>query len=252
VIDFLQEENFFLLGKAILDEFACGGTGLHANTGPIYNPIDPEFITGGSSSGASWAVSRGLVPFSLGHDTGDSIRRPASYCGVIGFKPSYGLISRYGVIPMSSSLDTVGIISESIEVIEKIFPIISKKDKRDLTTETKKKKVEIRKKKVAMFTNLERIVDKEVFELFKSNLEKIKKDTNFSVEEIELPNSFKESLQITYMVICCSELLSHLNSLQGVTYGSKDESEIMEKRKKNIGKIVKQRLMLGAYFLSKG
>ncbi|CAG8759940.1 6497_t:CDS:1, partial [Racocetra persica] len=96
VIELLEKKKKKLLGKVVLDEFACGGTGLHAATGPIFNPYNSSCIVGGSSSGSAWAVAKNLVPWSLGHDTGDSIRRPASYCGIIGFKPSYGLISRSG------------------------------------------------------------------------------------------------------------------------------------------------------------
>jgi aspartyl-tRNA(Asn)/glutamyl-tRNA(Gln) amidotransferase subunit A len=123
-----------LLGKTVLDELACGGTGLHANTGPLSNLFNSFHIVGGSSSGSAQVVAKGEVSFALGHDTGDSIRRPAAYCGVVGFKPSYGLISRAGVIPLASSLDTVGILGKQVKDIKAVFSIITQSDPADLTT----------------------------------------------------------------------------------------------------------------------
>ncbi|KLL01604.1 MAG: aspartyl/glutamyl-tRNA amidotransferase subunit A [Mycoplasmataceae bacterium RC_NB112A] len=138
VIKLLEKGGKNLLRKAILDEFACGGTGLYANTGPIFNPFNSLHIIGGSSSGSAKVVAENLVSFSLGHDTGDSIRRPAAYCGVVGFKPSYGVVSRSGVIPLASSLDTVGIFGRKVKDVKLIFSIINQPDPADLTTQPKK------------------------------------------------------------------------------------------------------------------
>ena len=138
VIELLRKKGGDLLGKTVLDEFACGGTGLYANTGPIFNPFNSFHIVGGSSSGSAKIVAEGSAPFALGHDTGDSIRRPAAYCGVVGFKPSYGLISRSGVIPLAASLDTVGILGKKVKDIKLVFLIISQSDLADLTTQPKK------------------------------------------------------------------------------------------------------------------
>lgn len=141
VIELLKKKKLTLLGKTVLDEFACGGTGLHAKTGPVFNPYNSSYIVGGSSSGSAWVVAKDLVPFALGHDTGDSIRRPASYCGIVGFKPSYGLLSRYGVIPMASSLDTVGILGKQVKDVKFVFSLLLQKDSRDLITCTSKPKI---------------------------------------------------------------------------------------------------------------
>src|SRR5205823_1296499 len=122
------KEGAVLTGKTVMDEFACGGTGLLANTGKITNPYSPQHIVGGSSSGSASAVAKGLVSFALGSDTGGSVRQPAAYCGVVGFKPSPGLISRYGLIPMASSLDTVGILTKSVVTAQKVFPVIVQPD----------------------------------------------------------------------------------------------------------------------------
>src|SRR5581483_3387679 len=124
-----------------MDEFACGGTGLLANTGIITNPHNSQHITGGSSSGSAVTIVKKLTSFALGSDTGGSVRQPAAYCGAVGFKPSQGLISRYGLIPMASSLDTVGILTDSTTATKKFFPLISRSDPNDLLTIAFKKNI---------------------------------------------------------------------------------------------------------------
>jgi len=249
VIELLEAKKKKLLGKTVLDEFACGGTGLHAATGPIFNPHNLSCIAGGSSSGSAWVVAKGLVPFALGHDTGDSIRRPASYCGIIGFKPSYGLLSRNGIIPMASSLDTVGIMAQKISDIKSTFATISQKDPHDLLTEAiKNKKPSRQKNKIAIVAEIEKYLPIELNNLYHNTIKKLEK-LGHTVEKITIPKKIREHLQITYLILCSSELVSHLNSLQGVTYGIKDNVSITQKRSKYLGGIVKQRLLIGAYFL---
>src|SRR6185369_5026704 len=250
VIELLEKKKI-LLGKTALDEFACGGTGLHAAAGPIFNPYNSSCIVGGSSSGSAWVVANDLVPFALGHDTGDSIRRPASYCGIVGFKPSYGLVSRAGVIPMASSLDTVGILAQKTKDIDSVFTTISQKDPHDLLTETQRNRVSPSKKnKVAVVDGIEKYLPIELSDLYHNTIEKVQK-LGYTVEKITIPKKIREHLQITYLILCSSELVSHLNSLQGVTYGIKDNISIDHKRSKYLGEIVKQRLLIGAYFLEK-
>ena len=145
VIKLLKKKGQILLGKTVLDELACGGTGLYANIGPLFNPLNSLHLIGGSSSGSAKVVAEGLAPFALGHDTGDSVRRPAAYCGIVGFKPSYGLISRSGVIPLAASLDTVGFLGKEVKDIKLAFSIIVQPDAADLVTQPKS--LEIRKKK---------------------------------------------------------------------------------------------------------
>ena len=249
VIELLEKEKKILLGKTVLDEFACGGTGLHAATGPIFNPHNVSCIVGGSSSGSAWVVAKDLVPFALGHDTGDSIRRPASYCGVVGFKPSYGLLSRAGVIPMASSLDTVGILARKTQDIKAVFAIISQKDPHDLlTVATRSKELSSKKNKVAVVAGIEKYLPKELNDLYHDTIKKLGK-FGYAIEKITIPKKIREHLQITYLILCSSELVSHLNSLQGVTYGVKEDINIIRKRSKYLGEIVKQRLLIGAYFL---
>jgi len=117
-----------------MDEFSCGGTGLTSNLGPIYNPYNYKHLVGGSSSGSAVSIAKKIASFAIVSDTGGSIRQPSSYCGIIGFKPSYGFISRFGLIPMSSSMDNVGIMANSISVIKEVLNIIAKADSNDLVT----------------------------------------------------------------------------------------------------------------------
>ncbi|CAG8577192.1 7685_t:CDS:10, partial [Ambispora gerdemannii] len=230
VVELLEREKKVLLGKSVLDEFACGGTGLYAATGAIFNPHNPSCVVGGSSSGSAWVVTKDLVPFALGHDTGDSIRRPASYCGIVGFKPSYGLVSRAGVIPMASSLDTVGILAQKTKDIDSLFTTISQKDPHDLLTEAQRGKIfPSKKNKVAIVTDIEKHLPIGLSDLYHNAIEKLQK-LGYTVEKINIPKKIREHLQITYLILCSSELVSHLNSLQGVTYGVRENISITQKR----------------------
>src|SRR3984957_13019782 len=175
-VKLLEKEKKKLAGKTVLDEFACGGTGLYAATGPIFNPYDSSCIVGGSSSGSAWVVAKGLVLFALGHDTGDSIRRPASYCGIVGFKPSYGLLSRAGVVPMASSLDTVGILAQKMQVINSVFTAVSQKDPHDLlTVATKNKVLSQQKNKIAVVAGIEKYLPLELSNLYHETIKKLGK-----------------------------------------------------------------------------
>ena len=130
----LKDAGAVLMGKTVLDELAMGGSGLTGHTGIVRNPYDISRITGGSSAGSAAAVALGLVPFAIGSDTGDSVRKPASYCGVVGFKPTYGRISRWGMFPFASSLDHVGVLTRSVMDAAIVTDILKGKDEKDMTT----------------------------------------------------------------------------------------------------------------------
>lgn len=253
VIKLLQKKGYKLLGKSILDEFACGGTGLFSSSGEITNPHNKNRIVGGSSSGSAFAVAKNIVPFAIGHDAGDSVRRPSSYCGIIGFKPSYGLISRYGMIPMASSFDTVGIIALKLSTIKKVFKIIAKVDKRDLITllSEKKKKEKANFKKIAIIEGIENFISREYRELYVNVIKFLENSNKYKIEKVKLPKNIRDYLQLSYLILCSSELASHLGSLQGITYGNKNfDLDIKENRSKFIGKWTKERILIGSYFLS--
>ncbi|CAJ0747562.1 3380_t:CDS:2 [Entrophospora sp. SA101] len=257
VIQLLAKEGAIFQGKTAMDEFACGGTGLLANTGIITNPHNPRHITGGSSSGSAEAVARGLVSFALGSDTGGSVRQPAAYCGIIGFKPSYGLVSRYGLIPMASSLDTVGILANSVATTKEVFAVIAQPDPNDLLTiaaeQARIKPVSLTKK-IAVLKGIEKHLAPEFARLYQNTIA-ILKGKNYQVKTIEIPLEIRDNLQLCYLIICSSELASHLNSCQGITYGQKVNSaknigeKVGQMRTEYLGKSVRQRLLLGSYFL---
>lgn len=249
VINLLENENYKLFGKSTLDEFACGGTGLFSGHGNIVNPLNNKRLVGGSSSGSAFVVANEIVPFALAHDTGDSVRRPASYCGLIGFKPSYGIISRYGVIPMASSLDTIGIISRDILLIRKIFKIIAKTDYKDLITLASEKKdaKSIKLREIAIIDGIEEFLSKEHLKIYLKVLNLLK--NNYNINKIKIPEKIRENLQIAYFILCSSEFVSHLGSLKGITYGEQGFNNSIENRTNSIGKWVKERILIGNYFL---
>ncbi|CAJ0918309.1 21738_t:CDS:2 [Entrophospora sp. SA101] len=195
-------------------------------------------------------VAKKLVPLALGHDTGDSIRRPASYCGIVGFKPSYGLISRAGVIPMASSLDTIGILGRQVKDIKLAFSTIAHPDSADLTTCSYKSPISPCrwKKNIAVIKDLENYLPPELTTLYHNSLKSLVK-SGYQIERITIPKKLRDNLQITYLILCSTELVSHLNSLQGITYGIQENINITQKRSRYLGTIVKQRLLIGAYFL---
>lgn len=127
IIENLTDHPYYVSGKTNMDEFAMGSTGLNSSFGEVFNPINSDFIAGGSSSGSAIAVAEDISDIALGSDTGGSVRLPAAFCGVIGYKPTYGAISRNGLIAFASSLDTIGLISKKIELISDIMPFVLKK-----------------------------------------------------------------------------------------------------------------------------
>ena len=264
VIKLLAKKKAILKGKTVLDEFACGGTGLLANSGPITNPYNSKHITGGSSSGSALAVAQKLVSFALGSDTGGSARQPAAYCGIVGFKPSGGLISRSGLIPMASSLDTVGILANSVSTGQKVFSVIAQTDPGDLlTTASQQLKVKpisfSSARKIAVLEEIEQYLSPEFVKLYQKVIV-ILKQKKYQVETIKIPPKIRENLQLAYLIICSSELVSHLNACQGITCGPKIDQvdrnmshkidhQIQQNRTDYLGKSVRQRLLLGSYFL---
>ncbi len=130
----LKEAGAILIGKTVLDELAMGGSGLTGHTGIVRNPWDTTRISGGSSAGSAASVSLGIVPFSIGSDTGDSVRKPASLCGIVGFKPTYGRISRFGLFPFASSLDHVGIFARNVKDITYVTDVLKGYDELDMTS----------------------------------------------------------------------------------------------------------------------
>ncbi len=259
VVKKLKEKHSIILGKTNLDEFAIGSSGEHSAFGPTKNPLDHCLVPGGSSSGSAAAVGARMCSFALGSDTGGSVRQPASFCGVVGMKPTYGAISRYGLIAMASSLDQIGILTRSVEDAESVFDSIKGADKMDSTSFdflSQSQEVDVSKMKIGVVKeSLGEGIDKKVLEVFRKALENIERE-GIICEEISLPNL--EYGLACYYILMIAEVSSNLARYDGIKYGktAKEAKNLLEAyfetRKQFLGNETKRRIMLGSYCLSAG
>ena len=260
VIKRLFREKSLVLGKTNLDEFAMGSSTEYSAFGVTHNPWDLEKVPGGSSGGSAASVAAGLASFALGSDTGGSIRQPASFCGVVGLKPTYGSISRYGLIAMASSLDQIGVLAKNSDDVEIVFDAIKGKDEKDSTSvelEAGEKDFDIKGATIGIPKEyFVEGIDQEVEKKVKESIEKIEKE-GMKVKEISLPHCTDYALA-TYYIIMPSEASSNLARYDGIKYGFSDQ-EVKElkdvyssSRQKGFGKEVIRRIMLGTYSLSSG
>jgi aspartyl-tRNA(Asn)/glutamyl-tRNA(Gln) amidotransferase subunit A len=259
VIEKLKKEGVVFLGRANMDEFAMGGSTENSAYGPTKNPIDLSRVPGGSSGGSAAAVAGNEALVALGSDTGGSIRQPASFCGLVGLKPTYGAVSRYGVMAMGSSLDQIGPLGKTVEDVKIIFYAIRGQDKMDSTTisNIESKSISPNKKLVIGVPKsfLDKGgIDKAVLEKFSEALEKMKK-LGHEVVDIELP-MLKYALAV-YYVIVPAEVSSNMARFDGMRFGKrisgKDGIEdYFLSRQAGLGREVRRRIILGTYVLSSG
>jgi len=219
VINKLLAEDAILIGMLNMDEFACGASGETSAFGPTKNPKNPELIPGGSSSGSAAAVAAQLCDFTLGSDTGGSIRNPASHCGVIGLKPTYGAVSRYGLIDMTMSFDVIGPLTQTPEDAKLIFDIIKSQDNFDQTTK-ENSKLKPTKKGVIGLVNVQGFCDKEITELIETKTKEIARKNNWKTKKINLPLDI--ALE-TYYIIVYTEFFSTTRKFDGRRFGKKIE-----------------------------
>ncbi len=266
----LKDAGAVLVGKTVLDELAMGGTGTTGHTGSVKNPWDPSRQIGGSSSGSAASVALGIVPFSIGSDTGDSIRKPAAFGGVVGFKPTYGRISRYGLFAFASSLDHVGVFARNVKDTAIVTDIIKGKDERDMTSlpdeninyvdnldnDIKGKKLFYIKEVVDL--NLYKDAGEEtisVLNKFYETVEKCKK-LGFEVDEVSVDEKLLKAIYPSYMTISCAEATSNNSNLTGIIFGPRGEgkniNEIMfDARTKGFSELIKRRFIQGSYILQR-
>lgn len=264
----LKQSGAILMGKTTMDELAMGGTGTTAHTGKVLNPYDKERQIGGSSAGSASAVALGIVPFALGSDTGDSIRKPAAYGGIVGYKPTYGRISRYGLFPFASSLDHVGVLARNVKDCAIVTDIIKGHDEKDMTTlpddnvsyvstldnDIKGKKLFYIKE----ICNKENYTDKEVLEnltKFENTVEKLR-EQGFIIEEESIDHKLLEALNPAYMALSCAEATSNNANLNGIAFGNKKDGSTTEEiifntRTEGFSELIKRRFVLGSYILQK-
>ena len=257
----LLDEDAIIIGKTNCDEFAMGSSNENSAFGPALNPVDTDFVPGGSSGGSAVAVAADLCDVSLGTDTGGSIRQPASYCGIVGMKPTFGLVSRFGLTAFASSFDTIGPFANNIEDAELVLSVLAGHDNSDSTS------VEFdyaKNQQNVVKENLKIGLPKEYFgegidEDVKATIEqtiKILKNAGFDFINISLPHT--EYAIATYYILTTAEASSNLARFDGARYGHRSDisSDLNEmynnSRSEGFGDEVKRRIMLGTYVLSAG
>ncbi len=263
VVDRLEAEGAVIIGKTAMDEFAMGSTSESNAFGVVRNPVDPERVPGGSSGGSAVCVAEGIVPVSLGSDTGGSIRQPASFCGVVGFKPTYGRVSRYGLVAYASSLDQIGPFSQTVEDTALMMNIISGHDGRDNTSSTRDvpdylqnlgdgvKGLRIGIPEEYWGEGLEPAVRTSLDESVRHLA-----DQGAILVPVKLPSTrFAIS---AYYIIAMAEASSNLSRYDGVRYSSraKDPKSLLDMysrtRSELFGEEVKRRILIGTFVLSAG
>lgn len=253
----LKERGAVFLGRANMDEFAMGSSTEKSAFGPTKNPRDTNRVPGGSSGGSAAAVAGDMAIAALGSDTGGSIRQPAALCGVVGLKPTYGSVSRYGLMAMGSSLDVIGPLTKTVDDAEILFEAIRGWDKMDSTTvPDERKRIEAKKKYTIGVPRdfLKSGVEPDVLVAFENGLKTLK-EAGHNIVDIELP-TLPHSLA-AYYIIMPAEVSANLARFDGVRYGlhvdGKDRiDDYRQSRGTGFGKEVRRRIILGTYVLSSG
>ncbi len=266
----LNDAGAVKVNKTTMDEFGMGGTGTTGHTGVQKNPWDTTRICAGSSSGSAAAVAAGVYPYALGSDTGDSIRKPAAFCGIVGYKPTYGMISRYGLYPFASSLDHCGVLTRSVKDAAIVVDTMKGIDKNDMTSwdsgnldligacgkDVNGKRVAY----VAEICNIDNYPNAD--EELKAHLENFKKTLDIvrglgiEVEEVHVDRKLLNAVYSVYRVIHSAEATSNMSNLTGIIFGPRGEGDnyidmIKDHRTKGFSPLIKRRFIIGSYVLQK-
>ena len=261
VVEKIRENKMLIIGKTNMDEFAMGSTSETSYFGSPLNPHDKKRVSGGSSGGSASAVSGGLIPLALGSDTGGSIRQPASYTGIVGMKPTYGRVSRYGLVAFASSLDQIGPMTRTVYENASLLNVLVGEDDRDLTSVKKEKEdftrligEDIKGMKIALPKYfVSDIVDEEISKRIKEVISYLEK--NSAVVDI-VDMKYLDTAVNLYQIIAMAEASSNLARFDGVRYGfrASDVNSVDEMygktRGEGFGDEVKRRIMVGSYILS--
>ena len=261
IVKKLREAGAVFVAKTSMDELAMGGTNLTAATGPVLNPYDTTCISGGSSGGSAVLVAEGVVPMAIGTDTGDSIRKPASYCNIVGFKPTYGRISRYGIIPYSSSLDHVGTFTRTVKDAALSLEVLAGRDDLDMTSSNlpvehylDAVKGEVAGKKIAIIKNIIDAIDnQETLKCFENVVNGLKAK-GAVVEEVEMNQQLLRAILPTYFLIANCEATANHSNLDGLRFGNRKEADssegiMMKTRTEGLCAYVRKRFVIGSYGL---
>ncbi len=253
VIDLLNNAGANQLMKVNMDEFGLGGTGLYSAYGIVHNPHDFDRTTAGSSSGSAVAVATHSCDFALGTDTGDSIRRPASFCGVIGYKPTYGIISRYGVLPYAPSLDHVGLLANRFKVIFDVMKVIGKHDPKDYSSQETNidfsfVNLDLSKLKICVLDEMYENISPDVAKLFDDSIAKL----GSKINHIKFSKELLQIIPSIYQILTYSEAVSCYQNYNGLLFGQRSEGEDFEDtarktRTEFLGSEIKRRFTIGSY-----
>ncbi|NLK43630.1 MAG: Asp-tRNA(Asn)/Glu-tRNA(Gln) amidotransferase subunit GatA [Tissierellia bacterium] len=266
VVEMIKSQDGIIIGKTNMDEFAMGSSNERSYFGPTKNPVNTKLVPGGSSGGSAAAVKANEVPLALGTDTGGSIRQPAAYCDLVGIKPSYGLVSRYGVVPLANTLDAVGVFGKNVTDAALMLSAIAGYDEKDSTSYENSIDLVFEKglEPIEYIKGMKIGIPKEIYldevdKRLKDHMDKVIKifeSLGASVEEISLPH-LKYGLA-TYHVIATAEISSNMARFDGLRYGhrAKEYSSLDElytnSRTEAFGDEVKRRILMGTYYLSMG
>ena len=266
----LKNAGAIMVNKTVMDEFGMGGTGTTGHTGIVRNPWDRARMCAGSSSGSACAVAAGVYPYATGSDTGDSIRKPAAYCGIVGYKPTYGMISRYGLFPFASSLDHLGVLTRSVKDAAIVVDNMKGIDKKDMTSWdsseinlTKSLTGIIKGKKLCYireicdinnYNNPSEELTKHL-ENFMDKIELIRKK-GVQIDEVSIDQTLLNAIASTYVIISCAEATSNMANLTGLIFGPRGEGDnyidmIKDYRTKGFSPLIKRRFVIGSYVLQK-
>ena len=261
VIEKIQKEGGIITGQTNCDEFAMGSSSEFSIYGSVKNPFNSDLVAGGSSGGSAAAIAENLADISLGSDTGGSVRQPSAFCGIYGLKPTYGRISRYGLVAHASSFDTIGIMSKDLTDVYKTFSVISGIDKKDATScniplndKFSLKASKLPKSIGVVSKNILKDINPEIKDRYYLLIDFLKSK---KVEIIEIDLPFFEYCIPAYYVLTMAEASSNLSRFDGIRYGnrsdSNDLSELYVKtRSEGFSDEVKRRIMTGTYVLSSG
>jgi len=254
--------------KCAMDEFGMGGTGTTCHTGVVLNPWDKTRMTAGSSAGSAASVAAGVYPYATGSDTGDSIRKPAAYCGIVGYKPTYGMISRYGLFPFASSLDHCGCLTRTVKDAAIVVDGMKGIDKNDMTSWDSRDinlyesiTGDVKGKKLCYIKELCDINEypnasdelKSHLANFMNVIEKCK-SIGIKVEEVSVDKKLLDALASVYVVISCAEATSNMSNLTGFIFGPRGEGKnyiemMKDHRTKGFSPLIKRRFVIGSYVL---
>lgn len=260
VIERLRKSGAWFIGKTNMDEFAMGGSTENSAFQSTRNPVNLDYVPGGSSGGSAAAVAAGMVPGALGSDTGGSIRQPAAYCGIVGLKPTYGRVSRYGLVAFASSFDQIGPMTQTVEECERLFSVIAGADEKDPTCDgagyqVQKRTTDFATLRVGVVSEIEKMgIAPSVLAVYRKLIEEFK-DAGAIVEEVDF--SLPSEAVSVYYVLSSAEASSNLGRFDGIRYGIKGEGASVEEemrasRAAGFGLEVKRRVLFGTHVLSAG